>query len=300
MSHSSRLSSFDLWLLLALTLSWGVNWPVSKIGVADFPPLTFRTLSMLGGVPLLAVIAWRMGVSLHVRREHWAELAELVLTNMVLWLVLSIYGIQLLSSGRAAILAYTMPVWAAGIGIALFGEHPSRRLWVGVAAATVGVLLLVGSELSTMAGRPLGTLLMLASAAVWGYGTHRMRRRVLPTHIVAITFWALFSGLVLCAALALVFERESWSRAPNGPEWAAIVFNATVIFGLAQLIWFRLATILTPVASGLSVMLIPVIGVFSGMLLLGERPGWQDWIALAAILVAMATVLLPARGVARA
>jgi drug/metabolite transporter (DMT)-like permease len=56
-------------------------------------------------------------------------------------------------------------------------------------------------------------------------------------------------------------------------------------------VWFRLATILPPVASGLSVMLIPVIGLFSGMWLLGEVPHWQDYVALVSILIAIVTVL---------
>jgi drug/metabolite transporter (DMT)-like permease len=56
-----------------------------------------------------------------------------------------------------------------------------------------------------------------------------------------------------------------------------------------------LARKLPPAASGLSVMLIPVLGVFSGMWILGEQPHWQDYVALALILVALTTVLLPAR-----
>ena len=68
-----------------------------------------------------------------------------------------------------------------------------------------------------------------------------------------------------------------------------------LVFGVSQLLWFRLATILPPVASSLSVMLIPVVGLFSGMLLLGEQPSWHDWAALGCVLAAIASVLLPAR-----
>ncbi|MCO5108940.1 MAG: DMT family transporter [Burkholderiaceae bacterium] len=298
MNEPLRLSPRDLWLLVLLTLSWGVNWPVMKIGVHELAPMTFRTLTMLGGLPVLATIARVRGVSLRVPREECAELFVLALFNLVLWMVLAIYGVKLLSSGRAAILAYTMPIWAALIGIVVYAEHPSRRLWIGVGAAALGVLLLVGGEMATIAGRPLGTLLMLSAAAVWGFGTHLMRRRRLSAHILAITFWSLVLGLAVCGGIAVAFERQSWVRAPDAAEWAAIAYNALVVFGFSQLVWFRLATILTPVASGLSVMLIPVIGLYSGIVMLGERPGWQDWVALAAVLVAIATVLLPARGAA--
>lgn len=295
MNDPLRLAPRDLWLLALLMLSWGVNWPVMKIGVHELPPMTFRALTMIGGLPLLAAIARARGVSLRVPREHWRELFWLAITNMVLWVILAIYGVKLLASGRAAILAYTMPVWAALIGIALFAEHPTRRLWLGVAAAAFGVVLLVGGEMATIAGRPLGTLLMLAAAAVWGMGTHLMRRRRLTAHIMTIAFWSLAIGLLVCGGLALAFERHQWHRAPSAAEWGSIAYNAFVVFGFSQLAWFRLATILTPVASGLSVMLIPVIGLFSGMVMLGERPGWQDWAALVAVLLAMATVVLPPR-----
>ncbi|MBW7925167.1 MAG: DMT family transporter [Burkholderiaceae bacterium] len=295
MTSSLRLSPRDLGLLALLTLAWGLNWPVMKVGVTDFPPMTFRLLCMLGAVPVVGIVARSMGVSLRVQRDDLAELAVLVLSNMVLWVVLTTYGVLLLSSGRAAILAYTMPIWAALLGIVLYGEHPSRRLWIGVAAAALGVLLLVANELTTMAGRPVGTLLMLSASLVWGYGTHRMRRRRTRMHVLAITFWSLASAFVVCLAIVWALERDAWTQSPGVAGWGAVIFNATVIFGFAQPVWFRLATILPPVASGLSVMLIPVLGLFSGILLLGERAQWTDWSALAAVLVAMGTVLLPSR-----
>ncbi len=296
MTHSIRLAPRDLALLALLTLFWGLNWPVMKIGVQQMPPLSFRASSMVFGLPVLALLAKASGLSLRVSRRDWGELLVLALTNMAIWYVLVMYGVKLLSSGRAAILGYTMPIWSAVIAILLFGEHPSRRLWFGVAGAACGVLLLLASEIGAITGSPLGTVLMLIAAAIWAYGTHRMRRRRQATPVLVITFWSLAISLVLCGGLALVFEREQigW---PSSPAWAAIAYNAVLIFGFAQLVWFRLATILPPVASGLSVMLIPVIGVFSGVVILGERLAWQDWVALGCLLIAIGSVLLPARQV---
>jgi drug/metabolite transporter (DMT)-like permease len=58
-------------------------------------------------------------------------------------------------------------------------------------------------------------------------------------------------------------------------------------------VWLRLARRLPPAASGLSMMMIPALGVFSSLWLLGEQPRWQDDIALALIVFSLATVLLP-------
>ncbi len=296
MDQSIHLSGRDLALLAFLTLAWGVNWPVMKIGVTGFPPMSFRVLCMIGAVPLVWALARSARVSLRVPRRDWRELLGLVFSNMLLWLILSTYGVMLLSSGRAAILGYTMPIWATLIGIVLYGERPSVRLWIGVAAAAVGVVLLLVNELTTMAGRPWGALLMLGAAIVWGYGTQRMRRRRISTPVLTITFWSLVAALVVCLAIALAFEPGSFRGAPGTAVWSAVVFNAIVIYGFAQSIWFRLATILPAVASSLSIMLVPVLGLFSGIVLLGETAVWTDWAALAFVLVAMGTVLLPSNG----
>ena len=102
-------------------------------------------------------------------------------------------------------------------------------------------------------------------------------------------------GLAVMTVLSLAFEQSQW-RAPSRATWGSILFNAVLIFGFAHAAWFYLARGLPPVASTLSVMLIPVLGVFSGALWLGEALHWQDWTAVALMVVAIASVLWPARG----
>jgi drug/metabolite transporter (DMT)-like permease len=60
-------------------------------------------------------------------------------------------------------------------------------------------------------------------------------------------------------------------------------------------LWLSLARHLTPVASTLSVMLIPILGVFSGAGWLGEVLHWQDWAAVLLMVLAIGSVLLPAK-----
>lgn len=287
------LSRKDLLLLAVLTLLWGVNWPVMKAGVRDFPPLSFRTLCMAGGFVLLGLMARIQGHSLRIDRRHWRELFVLGMTNMVIWYVLSIYAVRLLSSGRAAILGYTMPVWVALIGWLVYREKPDLRMGAGVLAACLAIALLIGDELANLTGRPLGTVLMLAAALVWGIGTQLMRRRTVPGPVVVLSFWMMLMSLIVCSVVSWWLERDQWLRWPDTVEWAAILYNIFLVFGVSQLLWFRLATLLPPVASSLSVMLIPVVGVFSGMLMLGEVPHWADYAALACVLVSISTVLLP-------
>ncbi|AEG91261.1 DMT family transporter [Ramlibacter tataouinensis] len=281
-------------LLVLLTLAWGLNWPVMKLGVTEYPPLGFRAMSMWLGLPLLALALVVLKVPFGLPRRHWPELLWLTAANMLVWHVCIILALRTLSGGRAAILGYTMPIFSAVIGALLFSTRLSGRAWLGVGAAALGVVLLLWHELTGLAGRPAGVGLALVAAATWALGTQLLRRTRLPVPTLALAFWMTVLTAVAITVLALVFEGTRWRR-PNAPAAWAIAYNAVLIFGFAQAAWFTLARGLPPVASTLSVMFIPVLGVFSGALWLGERLHWQDWAAVGLMVVAIGSVLWPAR-----
>lgn len=289
-----RLTRKDYVLLALLILSWGVNWPVMKLGVREFPPLTFRTLSMIGGLIVIGAAARMQRASLRVPAGQALTVVKLAVPNMLVWHALIILGVKLLSSGRAAILGYTMPVWAVLSGLVFFGDRISGRALLGVALAMTGAALLLSSEFANISGQPLGTLFALLAAAAWGFGTVLMKRTKLDMPTISLTFWMLALTTAVMSVLSLVFERDQW-RMPEAIEWAAILYNAAIIFGFAHVVWFRLARLLPPVMSSLSVMFIPVIGTFSGAWMLGETPHWQDYMAMLLILGAMSTVLFTPR-----
>jgi drug/metabolite transporter (DMT)-like permease len=295
----NRLSRTDLVLLVLLTLAWGFNWPVMKYGVRALPPLYFRMLCIGGALPILAAVARLTAVPLALPRTDWPGIVRLAIPNVVVWHVAVIVALTLLPAGRSAILGYTMPLWAALIGVLAFGEHPPPRHWLGVGAALVATGLLLSSELTSLAGRPAGTLLMLFAAAAWGWGTHQARRHAMHVPALTAIFWMLALAFAVLAAASVAFERERW-RAPLPYEWAAIGYNMSVSIAFCHVAWLRLARRLPPAASGLSMMMIPALGVFSSMWLLGERPRWQDYAALALTVFSLAAVLLPGRaGAAR-
>lgn len=292
MSPMHKLSSRQWTVLALLTLVWGINWPVMKLGVTGFPPLTFRTLCLWLGTPLLGLALVAMKVPLRVERKHWRELLVLAVFNMFIWHALIIVAVQSLSSGRAAILGYTMPMFSAVLGALVFGDQLARRAWAGVAAAGLGVVLLLWHEMANLSGKPTGVLLALLAASTWALGTQMMRRTRMPVPTLTIAFWMTLMTTGVMTLLACVLERDQWVQ-PSASNWFAIAYNAVLVFGFAQAAWFYLARSLPPVASTLSVMLIPVLGVFSGALWLGEVLHWQDWAAVLLMMLSIAAVLWP-------
>lgn len=286
------------WLALAgLTLVWGLNWPIMKVGVsglagapAAYPPLTFRAWSVVLGVPVLAVVLVALRVPLALPRAHWGAVALLAVPNLLMWHVLVILGVSQLSSGRTAILGYTMPVFAAMWGVLVFGERLAPRTALALTAAGGGVVLLRAGELTRLSGAPLAAAGVLAAAAAWALGTHLLRRSTLPLHLLSIVFWMTVFTAVVMAVLAWAVEAPRWRPMPPA-TMAAMLFNAVIVIGLAHTAWFYLARTLPPVASGLSVMMIPVLGVFSGAAFLGEALHAQDLLAMALMVTAIALVV---------
>lgn len=289
----NSLTRRDLLLLALLTLSWGFTWPIMKLGVRELPPLFFRTLCVAGALMILALYARATQVSLELGQTDWLDIVYLAVPNVVVWHIAVILALTRLPAGRSAILGYTMPLWAALIGALWFGERPPARHWLGVIAALMATALLLSSEFTQLAGRPSGTLLMLFAAASWGWGTHQARRRAIHTPALTAIFWMLALALVVLSAASFAFERDRW-RMPLPAEWAAIGFNMTISMAFCHVAWLHLARRLPPAAGGLSMMMIPALGVFSSVWLLGERPRWQDYVALVLIVFSLATVLIPA------
>jgi len=283
------------WLVLALlTVVWGLNWPIMKMGVTGFPPLTFRFICLLIGTPVLGLGLWAMKVPFQIPKRHWRELLVLSIFNMFIWHALIILAVQYLSSGRSAILGYTMPIFSALIGAWVFKHQLAHRAWGGVAAAALGVVLLLWHELSNLSGKPIGVVLALIAASTWALGTQLLRRTSIPLPTLTLSFWMTAMTTVVMGLLSFVFEFERWQE-PSATHWAAILYNAVLVFGFAHAAWFYLARSLPPVASTLSVMMIPILGVFSGAWALNEILHWQDWAAMALMVVSIASVLWPAK-----
>lgn len=291
-SKPATINGVDLMLILIVTCSWGINYPVMKFVVMQYPPATFRTLTFILGTLAIGLYAVWKGESLRVPlSERWLTL-KLSIPNMVLWHLGLVYGLTLLGSGRTAIIGYTMPVWTLLASVVFFSEKLTWRASLAVACSLLATVLLAQQELSHFAGQPLGLMYVFSAAIAWGIGNAMIKNAKLSISSVSLTFWFLLAGAVVFSLFAIGLESARW-RWPSLIEWLAIVYNGLVTFALSYVAWFRVARKLSPVASGLSIMLVPVVGVMGGAVVLGETIALFDLIALGFILLAMGLVLAP-------
>ena len=285
-----------VWLLVALTLGWGFNWPIMKAVLFEMAPMHFRSLCLLFGAAGLFAIARLSGLPTRVPQGQWPRLIAIALVNMMGWQILAIYGIRLMASGRAAILGYTMPVWGMIAAIWLLNEPFTRRRSLGAALGGAGMLLLLGEEIQVVGRSPLGAMLMVGATVSWALGTIMMKRWPVSLPASSFAAWQMLISAAPITVFALVSEAGTFNPfALSLWPMLGFFYNVFVAFNFCYWAWTKIALVAPVGVSSLAIMMTPVIGVFSGMLLLGENPHWQDYAALVLVVASLATVLLPPR-----
>lgn len=288
------LTRKQLLALIALTLMWGVNWPMMKLSLRELSPLYFRAITMTLGASWLWLFFRARGVRMLPHGTEWKTVVTLALPNMLGWHTISIFGVKELSSGRAAILGFTMPIWTVLLGALFLGQKLTLRVAWATLAVAAAIALLMAHELHNLTGRPLGVLWMELAALSWAIGTLMMRRLTITLPTEALAVWMMLLTSVCLWVLALVAEPiPSFQFSPA--MWGSLVYGVFINYGFAQIIWFGLARNLPPATSAMSVMAIPLIGTLSATIVVGEVPHWQDYVAVVLVMSAIAAVLLPAR-----
>jgi len=283
------------WVLASLTLAWGFNWTAMKTALSEVPPWTFRSLCLGLGAAVLFSALRAGGQRLVLPTGQWGRLWLLAILNITSWNMLVAFGVGMIESGRAAILAYTMPVWAVPLSVWLLGERITRRKLVGLGLGLGGLVLLLGESLFSLGAAPVGSLLVLGAAVSWALGTVLQKRIPINLPVGPYTAWIMLLGGTPIFIGALLFEDFSDLREVSVIAWLGTAYNIVIAFAFAHWAWIKIATSVPVSVFSISMLLIPVVGVVSGMLFLGERPTAAEYAALALVLAALLTVLRPAR-----
>ncbi len=279
-------------LLAALSLCWGLNWPFMKLVLAEVPVLPFRALCLLVAGPLLLAIAAVRGDRLAVRRHEIGPLLLAALLNVMLWHLFSAYGVSLMPAGRASIIAYTMPAWAMLLGAVVLGEPFGGRGLLALGLGMGGISALLLPDLQKIAAAPMGATAMLLSAITWGAGTVVMKRFRWSCSTAALTGWQTsLGGLPIVLAAMLTGPFPGLGRA-DATAIAALAY--IILFGMvfSQWAWFTVLGRLPVGVASIGSLTIPIIGVVSSALVLHERIGAAEVVALALVLAALALILL--------
>ena len=154
----------------------------------------------------------------------------------------------------------------------------------------LGMGLLLFDDIRSLRRAPVPALLILGASISWAMGIVLVRKWKLPLSQTVVTGWMMLLGWVPVAILAPLFSTVVPHNL-SGATWFAILYNIFLAGTLAHWAFFTLARTLPVAVSSMSSLPVPIVGVFAGMLLLGERPGPAEWAALVLVVAAMIAVL---------
>lgn len=286
--HASRGAIIAL---AVLALFWGYNWVVMKIALHDAAPFDFAALRTFGGALSMLVLLALLGQPLRPRYPWRTLLLGLLQTTGFVGLVNSalVDG----HAGKSAILAYTMPFWVILLSRPLLGERIHGLRWVAVGLAALGLVLI----LEPWHNPPdlASSLLAVAAGVAWAAAVIVAKKIPVADRfeLLSLTAWQMAFG---CIPLIVIAQ-----LVPSHPiHWtatflAALAYNIIPANALAWLLWLYILQKLPANISGLSSLVIPVVGVVAAWIQLGEQPGLYEGAGMLAIVLALGVLTLAAR-----
>jgi drug/metabolite transporter (DMT)-like permease len=283
------------WFLIAvIVLLWGGNWTAIKIALVEVPIWQYRAITCIfAGAALLAVAA-ATGQRVALPRTAWGPTILAALLNVTGWQILTAYGVRLIASGEAAVIGFTMPIWATLLSAIFLNEPVTPRVLAALALGVAGILDLLWPALSAVGAAPIGMLLMIASSVTWAFGTVVQKRVRWQLSPVAVAGWQLMIGVAPIALVALATEH--WALASAGPlTLGALAYSAVLSMAVGQYAWFKLVSIFPASVASIGTVAVPVVAAILGSAILGEASDWHEITALLCVISAILLVLIRPR-----
>ncbi len=290
-SSTPRIATLGLLCLAVTSIGWGLNWPAMKHLLTEWPPLSARGLSGVIGGLMLAGIARMRGESLYVPPGQRAWLVLLALLNVAGWMALMGLALLWLPASEAAVIAYTMPVWAALLAWLILGEQMSVRRIIAMFLAFGGIVMLMGGAgFKDSAEKWPGIAMVLIGSVGFALGTVLAKLRPLTLPLFTNSAWQIGIGCLPVGLIGLVVEHPSFSSL-SWVGWSVMAYMIFVQFCVAYVCWFAALKLLPASVAAIGTMAVPVIGVLGSAALLHEPLGLAQVAALACTLggVALAT-----------
>ncbi|HEX8010374.1 MAG TPA: EamA family transporter [Casimicrobiaceae bacterium] len=271
MSAKPHLAARDLALILAVVALWGFSFVAIKVGLREIPPFALAALRFsLAAVPLVFFIKRP--------RMPWRFIVGYGFGIGVFQFGLLFLGMKLgMPAGLSSVVIQLQVFFTVGLAIAFAGERLRREDLLGAAIATLGVALLgVYKLMAGVTSTLIGFLLVIAAALAWAVGNVVAKRAATTYHadMFALVVWSSLVPPLPLALLSYAFEggATAWSAIASASAWAwgsvlLLAWGAT-LFGFAS--WAALlhrypTALVSPFA-----LLIPVSGLASGAIFLGE------------------------------
>ena len=259
------------WVLLVLVvIIWGSNWPIMKIGLRSIDPLWFTAARLSIALVTISTLLLFLGRLKRPHRQDFPIVLGVGVMQFAVFVTLINVGLTEVNAGRAALLAYTTPLWVAPGAYFFLREPISRMKLIGAGVGICGLLVLfnpLGFDW-TDASVVKGNVLLLVAAMVWALSILHIRKHEWKGSVLELTPWQIMVALLIVVPYA-------WFSNTRPVIWSSelvliLLYNGVMATALAQWASMRVTQILPAMTVSLGFLMVPLMGILSSVLWLKE------------------------------
>jgi len=277
-------------LVVVLAFAWGLNWVAAAFALRELSPWSLRVAGSSIGAATLFAAAVLSDHNLKVPRDEYIHIVIAGLFNVAAFQILSSFAQLSGATTRAIIITYSMPIWTTMLSWLVLGEKLNAIRWFAFGLCVVGMTILLWPQFAH--GFPPFVFYSLGCALSWTFATVYVKWAKLTVEPLTNAAWQLLFGLVFITAGSFLFEGHPHLWPITNETILAVLFVGLFGVGLAHFLWWSIVDRLPAVTASLGSLLVPVIGVTSSVIVLGERLTVPDIVGFAMIFAAAACVLL--------
>ncbi|MET0987223.1 MAG: DMT family transporter [Steroidobacteraceae bacterium] len=258
-------------MLVITMVIWGSTFVVTKGVIAEVPPFTLAFLRVAIGAAALSVPAFLRRRALGWESHSAPHSIVFIMGLVGVALYYSLFNGALLhtSASQAALVQSCIPAVTALVAAVWLRERASAVQWAGIVLSIVGVIIIFSGQGEGGGTSVVGGLLMFATTVVWGVYTALGKQMAAADALDLTARMAVIGAVLLLPIAALEIATRGVPRI-TANAWISIVYLGAIASGVAYLLYNAALKHVAASEAGVYTNLIPIVGLLSGILVLGE------------------------------
>lgn len=281
-----------LGLFVFIIFSWGLAWPINKVGLAYMSPVWYTVLRLLIGTVTMMTLVIALKKFTLPNRKDYPLIFIIGLLQISLYILLANIGLAYLPAGRSSLLAYTTPLWVMPITTFFFHEEAGPLRWFGFFLGLSGLVILLSPwEMDWSDGNIVfGSAMLLLASLSWAITMLCARYMHWTKSPLEMIPWQLLVGTIPLLLFAWLTEPTmvvEW----NSALILSLIYTGVLVTGLSYWCGLIINKELPPIVASLGFLLVPVFSLIISAIFMGEAINLATATAMMLIIVGLVCVV---------
>ena len=282
-----------LGLFAFIIISWGIAWPINKMGLQFVSPVWYTAIRLMVGTATMMALVIAVGKFSLPRWKDYPLILSIGLLQIGIYILLANIGLTYLPAGRSSLLAYTTPLWIMPLSMLFFNEEARPLKWLGFFLGIGGLFLLLSPwELDWSDKNILfGSSMLLLASLCWAISmlcTRYMKWTKSPLELIP---WQLLFGTIPIIIYAMLKE-PNITIAWNTPLILSLIYTGALVTGLSYWSGIVINKELPVIVVSIGFLIAPIFSILVSSFFMHEIITFTTMTAMSFILLGLVCVAI--------